>query len=124
MHQRTVTPAQRGRIAVASESGKAAEQPSDRDLTLQPGQRGADTVVDAVPERYMAAGLAGDIEPVWIGEAVTVTVPRKQRDEDKLAGRDLDAAVHRFGGDSRSSGAEGTVIAEEFLDGVGQERRV
>src|ERR1700722_19794751 len=66
VHERAFTPAQRARVAVRGDVGEAAQELPDRDLPFQPGQRRADAVVNAVPERDVAGVLPGDVEPVRV----------------------------------------------------------
>ena len=47
--------------------------------------------MDAVPEREVPTGVAPDIQPVRVGEAVRIAVRAAQRQQDRGALRDRDA---------------------------------
>jgi len=74
VHQRAVPPAQVVRLGRQAQLGEPAEQPADGDLSLEPGQRRAEAVVNAVPEREVAGACPGDVEAVGVGEAAPVPV--------------------------------------------------
>ena len=77
VHEEGPAPAQRVRVSERDVREPAQELP-DCDLSLHPGQWRAHAVVNAVPEREVAAGLARDVEPPGIGEAAGVPVGREQ----------------------------------------------
>jgi hypothetical protein len=74
VHERAITPAQDGRVGGKIDIREAVQESPDGDLPFHPCQRRAYAVVDAVPERDVAGGLAGDIQPVRVSEAVAVAV--------------------------------------------------
>ncbi|MEK8104463.1 hypothetical protein NKG94_03470 [Micromonospora sp. M12] len=47
---------------------EALEEATDADLAHDPGQRGAEAVMDTVPERQVTAGVAVDVELVAVLE--------------------------------------------------------
>ena len=59
-------------------SGQAADQAAECLLKLDPGKLGAQAVVHADAEGQVAGGVAGDVEPVRVGEDRRVPVTRAE----------------------------------------------
>jgi hypothetical protein len=73
----------------------------------------------------VTARLPGNVEPVRAGEPAWVAVARQQCDVHKLVGRDLGPShVHGFAGDPPGRDVYRAVVAEDLLNGSGQERRI
>src|SRR6185312_13274596 len=81
----------------------AAEELADRELGLQPGERGAEAVVDALAVADVLVVRAFEVESVGVLEPFRVTVRRPVTQEDRRARRDggagdLDVLEGRAGG--------------------------
>src|SRR5256885_10580103 len=72
--QRAAAVGQLDRVDGQGQSGPAVQQRADRDLTFQPGQRGPDAEVDAVPEGQGPACLAVQPKLRAVGEPGLVAV--------------------------------------------------
>ena len=70
------------------EPGQPADQPAEGLLKLHPGELGAEAVMHARAEGQVAGRVAGDVEPVRIGEYRGVPVGRGEERYDLLACRD------------------------------------
>src|SRR5690349_11466575 len=79
--QRGGAPGELVRVGVERQVREAGEQAGERDLALQAGERCAEAVVDAVPERQVAARLPPDVQRIGVRIAFRVPVGRGQRDE-------------------------------------------
>ena len=77
------------------------------------------------PKARWGLGLRSEIEGVGVGEAAGVAVGGAQGDDHRVAGRDARTVQIVVLGEEAPGGEfEGAVVAEEFLDGARQERRV
>lgn len=95
------------------------------DAAFESGEGRAEAAVDAEGERQVPGGVGpGDVEPVRVGEHGGVPVGAAEGGDDGGTLRDQ-GAVH-FCVLCRDAGRQlgGAVVAEEFLDRAGGERRV
>ena len=69
---------------VAPQPGQALGQGPEHLLPLDPGQRGPKTMMHALAERYMRVRIAGDVEPVRIGEHLGIAVGGGDRPTDPV----------------------------------------
>src|SRR5271165_2661014 len=65
--------------------GKPPQKARDRNAQLEPRQRGAQAVVNAVTERYVPIGIAGNVEPIGIVELSRIAVGGADHDVENLA---------------------------------------
>src|SRR5437762_2618964 len=72
---------------------QAHEEIREGDPALQAGERRAQAEVEAVPERDMRVGLAGDVEAVSVAELLRVAVRGAEHRQYELPGRNQ-LAVH------------------------------
>src|SRR4051812_328543 len=94
------------------------EQAAQRDLALDPGQRGAEAVVQAVAEGEVPAVVAGHVEPGGVGEPAVVAVGRGDPQHDDGALRDRRARdLDVLGGEPDRRGGDRRVPPQELLDG-------
>ena len=62
-----------------AQAGVAGEDVGEGDLGLEPGERGAEAVVDAVAERDVPGSVrTADVEPVGVGEDTGIAVGAEQ----------------------------------------------
>ena len=94
------------------------------DAALQAGERGAETEVDAVAEGQVVVDLAVDVEAVRVGESSLVAVRRGGQEEHRAALRDHRAVVLDVGGHVPGLDRGGGLVAEQLLDGAGDEAAV
>src|SRR6188768_1293592 len=89
-----VDPPVPGRRAVDPEPWESADGGADGDLRFEPGERGAEAVVDPAAERHVLVGpAAGDVERFGGGSPlVRITVGGGQAGEHEHALRDRAAA--------------------------------
>ena len=73
------------RRVVQSDSIEPVQQSAERDLRFEPGQWGAETVVDSVAESQVRVGIPVDVQPVRLIELVRVVIRRQQCDHNELA---------------------------------------
>ena len=69
----------------------------------------------AVTERHVAVGIAGDVEPVGIGELIGVAIGGADHDVENLAFADLYAADFKILARGTDATLGRRVEAEEFL---------
>ena len=99
-----------------SQLREASQQRAQGDVPLQAGERGAEAVMDAVPEGEMADARTVDVEHLGIVVGVLVAVRRRQADDDLGAGRNRHAAqFDRFDGVSKRRVRDRRVEAQELL---------
>src|SRR6185312_14188643 len=114
-----VAPAQRRPWDGQSHGGEAAEQGGERYQALEPGQPGAQAVVNAVAEGQVAGVRPGDVEFIRVVVSGRVPVGRGQRDEHLGEGRDDDPAEGDvLGGVPERRVRHGRVPPQDFLDRV------
>src|SRR5580692_5785268 len=69
MDERARAPAQRLWGYRQRHGSEPLQQRAERDLGLQPGQRSAQAVVDAVTERQVPRAVPADVQPLGVGVA-------------------------------------------------------
>src|ERR1700742_1696865 len=74
-----------GTVVDQLQTGQGGEA-GQGELPLHPGQGSAEAEVDALAERDEAAGLAGQVEPVGVGERLGVAVGGTEHHGHDLAG--------------------------------------
>jgi len=100
------------------------EHAVDRLLRLDPGERGAEAEVDALPEAEMRAVRAVEIEAVGLDEAPLVAIGRAEHRDHHRAGRDRDAAELDRPGRPAHQDLDRPVVAQHLLDEVRHERAI
>jgi hypothetical protein len=121
-HDQAAAPAEVVRVGGEGEVGEAVEEGGEGVLGFETGERGADAVVDAVAEAEVGVVAAGEVEQVGLVEAGGVAVSGGEDDQDRVAGGDgLAAEGDRGGGVAPGGELHRAVVAEEFLDGGGEE---
>ena len=94
------------------------------DPPFEPGQRGTQTEVDAVAEGEVVPDPAVDVEAVGLVELALVAVRRGvQQQHDAVLG-DSPAVVLDVGRQDAGLDGRRRLVAEELLDGVGDEAAV
>lgn len=104
--------------------GEPREELLERDAGLHASERGTEAEVDAVSERQDLADVAVDIEPIGVLPATLVTVPGAQQQEDRAPLRNGDTVDLRLACDNAADMRRRRLEAEQFLDGVGNQRLI
>ena len=101
------------------------QQVREGDLRLQPGQRRAQAVVDAVAERQVPRSLPAKIQPVRVGVPGRIAVRRAQRDDHRVAAADARPAdLDGLGGEPVGRVVDRVHVPEQFLHRAAKQRRV
>src|SRR5215213_7533845 len=101
------------------------QQGGDGDLTFHPGERRAQAVVDAFAESEVSVVGAGDVQVVGVREAFRVVVGGREHDQHHLpSGYDRPAHVYVLPREALGRGLDGSVIAQQLLDGRLDQGRV
>ena len=125
MDERARPPAQRLGGHRQPHRTEPRQQAREGDLRLQPGQRRAQAVMDAVAERQVPRGLPAEVQPVRVGVPARVTVRRAQRDDHRIAAADgRPADLDRLGGEPVGRVVDRVHVPEQFLHRAGEQRRV
>jgi hypothetical protein len=104
-----------GRSATDVDSVETVDQRAQPGGRLQAGQGLAGTRVCAIAEAEVSSGVAADVEGVRVGRV---------RDEDARARRNGDAGDVSVTPGQPSEGAQRRLIAEDLVDGVGDQAQV
>ena len=116
--------ARSGLVVVDLPVGEALQHLVERDPALQAGQRGTQAEVDAVAEGEVATDVAVDVEAVAVREVALVPVGRAvEQDHDAALGHRL-AVVLDVTLDVAGLHRRRRLVAQQLLDGVGDERAV
>ena len=100
------------------------EEPPQRDLALQAGQRRAQAIVDALTERQVAVLHASEIKAVGVLELRLVAVGRRENAIDQIAPRNREAGdLDRLPCVPLRRHLDRAVEAEQLLDGACVEGR-
>src|SRR4051812_3459559 len=92
------------------------EQAEQSDLHDQPGQRGADAVMDPVPEGHPTYRVSVQIEPIRGPEVGIIPIGRAKGQEDQFPGRD-DHVPQRYviGAETETRRPDTAVVAHQLL---------
>ena len=104
--------------------GEAVEELVERDASLEPGERGAEAVVDAPPERQVPGVLAAHVELVGAFVATRIAVGRADQQQHRAARRHRGAVVVEVVGRRRSGGVAGGLEAKRLLDHLRDQRAI
>src|SRR3569833_487296 len=119
VHDRAVLVGQLVHRLGEPQAGHALEQRAEDDLQLQPGEVGADTVVQAEAEGDLAAGVTMDVQLGGVVERLFVPVGRECDRDDALALADQFAADLDVGHrDPRGGQVGDREVAQELLGHV------
>ena len=97
--------------------GKIPDEVGEGDVRFQPGEGGAETMMDAVAEGNVKIGGAAEVEAVGRGELGWIPVGRAEERHDALAFPNCLAAKIQIVGRHPGLVLDRTVEAKEFLDG-------
>src|SRR5579863_2653187 len=118
-------PAERAAVDGEPQPRVPGEQALKCDAGFEPGQRGAEAVVNAVAEPKVRRSLAADVQDVGRREADRVTVGRAQAHQYLLVRGDLNPAQrHRLGRHPERGMGDGGGEADELIDRGGKLPRV
>ena len=107
-----------------SHSGKRFRNSSSATRPFETGERGAEAVVDAPPEREVRRVFAVDVEHVGRVVVTGVAVGRADQEQHGAARRNGRAVVLDVVGDDPCGGVAGGFEPQRFLDHLGDERAV
>ena len=109
--------------AASRRSGSRRSRVASADLALQPGERRAQAVVDAVPVSEVLIVTAGEVQGVRHVEPLRVPVGGGQHHEDgSPAAMSCPPSVSGLGGVPPGRQLHRAVVAQQFLDARGEQR--
>src|SRR5258708_34619971 len=124
-HKCSGTPGQGVHLRVQAEVGHASEQRVDGKLAFHACERSADAEMNTLPKSQVDPLLTGNIQHVWSGIRLWISIGRGQRDENLIAAPDqLAIQFNILARPALRGGQKRPLIAQQFLNCRFDERGV